>query len=812
MDARPQPEPLRDSGHSPSDIVLRPQPEQPREVEGREACFGERVAQVGDEQGVGPEHPNEAEGGIDSARLPVANWQPRVCAGRAERCSSRHGSHRAPQRRHRPARRGAISKKTRPSATVRSSARPGETVAPNTFAVVDPRFAHLMSPGNIGALEIRNRILMCPMGDCLAEDDGRVSDRQIAYYEARARGGAGLLLVGSVSVAYPAGSYGAQQTALSGDEFLPGLRRLTTRVHDHGARIAAQLVHDGQRSLLDIAQGRAVLCASPPARVTSDRLSRMVTAEESAAMTAPFRQPSSKIAAHIAEEGDLAWAIDAFAQATERAVRAGFDGVEVHAGHGYLIDDFLSPATNKRDDRWGGSVENRARLLCDVLRAARATVGADFPVWFRVNALEMFRAGGETFDDTLRVIDLAIEAGADAVHVSAYADPAVAVGITRSHTPHEPNALVGFAAAVKQRVLVPVITFGRIEPDDAERVVAEGSADFVAMGRKLLADPDLPQKLREGRIDDVRPCIYQYRCIGNIFLGDSVACVVNPATGRGDTAIAITDAPRRVLVIGGGPAGMEAARRFATLGHAVELWEAQERLGGRLASAARCDAPLDRLLGWLLHEVDRSGTVVELGVTVTPDRVLGGGFDEVVVATGASWTVPNVTGAQLPFVSTVDALDPWLAGDDPALVHRTLGNRVVVVGGGKVGLSLADLAARRGHDVTVLEPTAVFGRELGLPGRFQLVADLEDRGVNLRPEVEVRSFEHGCVVARTGDDEVERIAADSVIVATPTGPDRRVADDLEAANIAFREIGDCHRVGRLLEGALFDASELAASL
>jgi 2,4-dienoyl-CoA reductase-like NADH-dependent reductase (Old Yellow Enzyme family)/thioredoxin reductase len=671
---------------------------------------------------------------------------------------------------------------------------------------MESRFAHLMSPGRIGGLEIRNRVLMCPMGDCLAETDGAVSDRQIAYYEARARGGAGLLLVGSASVAYPTGSYGARQTALSTDAFLPGLKRLTDRVHHHGARIAAQLVHDGQRSLLDIEQGRPVLCASPPERVSSDRLSRMVTASEAAAMSAPFRQPTSQVAAHVADDDDLARVIDAFAQATARAVHAGFDGVEVHAGHGYLIDDFLSPATNQRDDRWGGSLENRARLLCEVLRAARAQVSADFPIWFRVNAKEMFRDGGETFDETLRVIDLAIEAGADAVHVSAFADPGVAVGITRSHTPHEPNALVGFAADVKQRVRVPVITFGRIEPDDAERVIAEGSADFVAMGRKLLADPDLPAKLRDGRVDDVRPCIYQYRCIGNIFLGDSVACVVNPETGRGDRTAVTADAPKRVLVIGGGPAGMEAASRLAAAGHEVELWEAAERLGGRLVSAARCDAPLDRLLGWLLREVDRSEVVVEFGVTVTPERIARSGFDEVVLATGATWAAPKLPGAELPFVLSIDALHAWLEGDDHAL-----GDLVVVVGGGKVGLSLADAAARRGHDVTVLEPTAVFGTELGLPGRFELVADLEARGVDLRPEVEVHAFEDGHVVVRTGTDDVVRIPADSVLVSRPTGPDRRVAAELTAANIPFREIGDCRRFG-LLEGALLDASDLVHAL
>src|SRR5262245_57625302 len=237
---------------------------------------------------------------------------------------------------------------------------------------------------------------MCPMGDTLGDDGGFVSDRQVAYYEARARGGAALLLVGSVAVAYPAGTYHSAQLGVSDDRFVPGLQGLTDAVHAHGALIAAQLVHDGPNSLNDIASARPLLVPSTPRRGRSDPLMMMVTDTEMTAMTAPFTAPGAQLAYREADESDLAAVVDAFASAAARAVAAGFDGVEIHAGHGYLIDAFLSPASNRRTDAWGGDVSGRAKLLTDVLRAVHASVGDDVAVWCRFNAEERHRDGGES--------------------------------------------------------------------------------------------------------------------------------------------------------------------------------------------------------------------------------------------------------------------------------------------------------------------------------------------------------------------------------------------------------------------------------
>ena len=654
-------------------------------------------------------------------------------------------------------------------------------------------------------MALKNRILMAPMGDCLGDDDGTVNDRQVAYYEARARGGAAMLLVGSVAVTYPHGRFDARQTSAGEDRFVAGLGALADSAHRHGSKIAAQLVHNGMMSLHDIATGHPMLVPSVPKRAHPDQLSSMITEAELAAVLNPYAQEASKVEYKVANESDLVSIVDWFVTAAQRTVEAGFDGIELHAGHGYLLDEFLSPSTNTRTDAWGGSPANRARLLCEVISGIRSRLGTAFPLWIRINAIEHHKRDGEQFDEQLAAINLAVQMGADAVHVTAYSNTDVATGPTDSYIPHVVGSLADYAALVRAAVDVPVITFGRFDVEEAEDVLAEGKADFVAMARNLLADPELPNKLQLGNPADIRPCIYQYRCIGNIFVHDSVHCIANAATGREEASpLQPTAEPRKVLVVGGGPAGMEVARLLSARGHSVVLHEASDRLGGLLVVAGLSDPTLDRYLQWLIRMVEASDVEVVFGSHVDVSVLTSATTEVVVIATGGNPTRSDIAGGDLQHVFNADDLEPWLR-DSSAI---DLGSQVVVIGGDKPGLSLAAAVRQRGLEVAIVESTSVFGASLGLPGRWRLVHDLVESGVVMFKNSEVVAISAGNVEALTQAGPIA-IPATAVIV-SPTMQSNTDHFDSVKGVVVYR-IGDCTGAG-LIEGANLGALAVAQAL
>ena len=664
----------------------------------------------------------------------------------------------------------------------------------------DNRFAALLSPGRLGPLELRSRILMTPMGTNQEQDDGHLGERILDYYEARARGGAALVIAGVAAVTWPEGACNPNQAALSDDRFLPGWEDFAKRCHRHGAKAAAQLQHAGKVAQEDVRAGRPMWVPSVPEAKPGDLFAEL-TREEVAKASSAYRAPGARVAYHVMSPDDIAWVVERFADAAARAERAGLDGVELHAGHGYLLAAFLSPATNTRSDAYGGALENRARFLVETIRAVRARVGPGFAVWCRIDAKEFRIPGGIAEADAIRTAQLAEAAGAHAVHVSAYAEPGSAIAFTEAPLVHEPAGFLPFAGAIKRRLSIPVIAVGRLEPEVADAAIRDGRCDFVAMGRKLLADPELPRRLAEGRPEAARPCVYAYRCVGNVFLREASRCVVNPVLGReAELELRPAARPRRIAVIGGGPVGLELARVAAARGHDVVLHERESVLGGRARLAARLDAESARHLDWLERAAREAGVAIRLGAEAS--AALAGSADVFVVATGARREGELAPRAGGVAVASVDRLAGLLDALAP-------GRRIAVSGSDVIGVKAAEALAQAGHAVTLLERGA-FAPEMGLPRRWRAADLLARLGARRVKGVREVALGAGGVLCRTKEGEVE-IACDLVVDATGLAPNPVLADALRSAGAVVHAIGDCCGP-RYLEAGLLEAARLAHAL
>lgn len=675
----------------------------------------------------------------------------------------------------------------------------------------------LLSPGRIGSLSLRNRILMAPMGSNLCEPDGQLGPRIVPYYVERARGGAAMVVLGSVGVSWPRGATNPRQVAFSDDRFVPGMRDLVDRVHREGAALALQLHHGGRSAVNDIAAGRPLFVASRPSfRGANDRAAAMSPAELEigAAMRggrAPIVEPAT--------DETIRALIEDFAAAAYRAREAGVDGVEVHAAHGYAIAGFLSPAWNERTDEWGGSPERRARLLRETLQAIRARVGPDYPVWCRLDAVEFRVAGGIALEEALRTARIAEEAGADAIHVSAYSDGSSGIGFTDAPLVHAEEGYVAFARAMKRAVSIPVIGVGRIEVERAEQLVDEGAMDFVAMGRKLLADPELPAKLAAERRHAIRPCIYCYRCVGEVSQGRGLFCGVHPFTARElEYASSSPDATqdrarapslpraarrRRVLVVGGGIAGLETARLAALRGHDVILAERRNRLGDGSEDAPEPDRPIARLSRWLRDEVAAQGVDVRLETAVDVAFVKHLAPEVVVLAVGG-----RAAELDVPIEASAVVL-PLHALRTEARLPSGIGS-AVVLGSGARTLSIAEQIAHRGDRVLVLEAGATPALELALPLRWRRLHELRERGIEIVSGAVVVAVKARSLEYRAADGTVQRTAADLVVLDRTTG-DFAGLEGLEALGIELHTVGDCAG-GTNVESAMRGAFELAARL
>jgi 2,4-dienoyl-CoA reductase-like NADH-dependent reductase (Old Yellow Enzyme family)/thioredoxin reductase len=616
----------------------------------------------------------------------------------------------------------------------------------------------LFKPGTIGTMQLRNRIIMAPMATLFANDDGSVSERLCRYYEERAKGGVGLIIVETTAVSRE-GKGHARMLGVHSDELIPGLRRLVESTHRHGVPIVLQIYHAGRQTTAEAAGGQPVApsaIACPIMKV----IPRELTTEEVERL------------------------VDAYAEGARRAKEAGFDAVEIHGAHGYLICQFLSAHSNKRTDKYGGDLEGRMRFALNIVARAKEKVGADFPMLFRVSAQE-YVPDGLTLDQTRILAQRLQDAGIHCLDISAGNYEAMRMMIQPGSLPR--GCLVPLAEEIKKVVNMPVTVAGRIsDPVLANDIIQQGKADFVSLGRPLLADPELPNKAKEGRLEDIRMCTACYHCFDTeVGSAQPLTCAINATVGKEGEAIPLS-APRRkkVVVVGGGPAGMEVARVAALRGHTVILYEQEQALGGQLimASIPPGKAELATTIRFLSVQLSKLGVEVRLGQKATLESIAQMKPDVVVVATGSSTVLPNIEGAGLPHVA--------MARD--VIIGKTeVGQKVVVAGGGRVGCETALLLASRGKDVTLVRMTGQ-GRLAGDTGVFSrrlLLTDLRQAPIAVEADSHVeRITEEGVIIGKNG--QLTQVKADSVVLSPMPSPDRQLAEQLKDAVPELYTIGD----------------------
>jgi len=617
-------------------------------------------------------------------------------------------------------------------------------------------FEKLFEPGKIGAMELKNRIVMPPMATGFASDDGSVTDRLIAYYEERAKSGPGLIIVEITCIDSPVGRGLATQINIDDDRFIPGLARLARAIKQHGVRAAIQLHHAGRQTSSRVTGFKPVAPSPIPGR--DGEMPKELTVDE------------------------IKRLVECFAQGARRAREAGFDGVEIHGAHGYLVSQFLSPLSNKREDEYGGSVENRARFLVEIIKAVRSKVGHGFPLWCRLSAVEMNIEGGITLEETKVVARLAQEAGVDAIHVSAHS----AGVVRRPPMAQPPGALIEYAEGVKKAVSVPVIAVGRITPELGEEALRQGKADFIAMGRQFLADAHVVEKIADGRLDDITPCLRCFFCLDSLGRrrGKGVQCVVNPTLGRErEWALLPAGRPKKVVVVGGGPGGMQAAIIAAQRGHRVTLFERANELGGQLLLAARPPFKdnIEVYRRYLVNQVTKLGVEVRLGQKFTPELLPALKPDVVVLATGVEPFIPEI---------------PGIRGKNVLLANQVLngaetGQRVAIIGGELVGCETALYLLEKGKQVTIMRRGARLATKVNRSIRGPMLERLRAKGATILTGVDYQKITSAGVVIKDNAGKEKIVEADTVVLATGATPNDELVALLKGKVPRLVRIGDC---------------------
>lgn len=625
-------------------------------------------------------------------------------------------------------------------------------------------FEKLFTPGKIGNLEIKNRFIVPPMLSEYATEDGRLTERYIRYYEEKAKGGFGLIICEDNSIE-PAGSGFKHLAGLWADEMMTEHKELTKRVKAQGAKIAVQIYHAGRESNSAILGLRPV-APSAIQDPTSGEVPRELTTQEVKDM------------------------VEKFAQAARRCKEAGYDAIEFHGAHGYLINQFVSPFSNKRTDEYGGTFMNRLRFPLEIIKRTKELVGDDYPIIYRISADELID-GGLSIVDTKMIAPILEEAGIAALHVSAAVYKSGQWPSAPTSAPTTP--FIKYAEEMKKVVNIPVIGVNKIySPEIAEAILREGKADFVSMGRASIADPYLPNKVKENRLDEIVYCVGCWQgCQGMIAKQLPVTCLVNPMVGKEELyKIVPAKEKKKVMVVGGGPAGMQAAIVAAKRGHEVHLYEKTDKLGGQwlLAAVPPGKEQLNTFTVWQKSELKRQSVKVVMGTEVTNQVICDIDPDHIIIATGANPFIPPIKGIDGKNVVQANEI---LEGKKP------MGNVVAVIGGGLVGAETAEHIAMHNRQVTIVEMAPVIVSNLESAPKTFLLKHLDDTDTKILVNTKVLEIkEDGVVIEKEG--EKEEIPCDQVVIAIGSRPNKDL-EELIKAKYSYKVIGDATKVGRALE-------------
>ena len=679
----------------------------------------------------------------------------------------------------------------------------------------------LFSPINIGSMQLKNRLVMAPMTTNYGTSDQEPSPRLLEYLEARARGGVGLITV-EVCTVDSKHRYQTNSMSLGEDRYVEQHKKLLEVIHRHGAKAQPQITHPGPESMSMWVENIDAVGASPVCGLGN-------------------RPPCRELA-----EEELEGIIDQYAQAARRAKEAGYDGMELHAAHAYmLLASFLSPWRNKRRDGYGKR-SGRARLLLEVIQRMKQSTGGDFPLTLRISGFERLK-GGREINDTQELAQGLVEAGVDAFHLTGgYAgDHEASMTICGSDIADGYN--VAQAQALKQVVDVPVMVVGRIhDPRLAEEILQNEQADIIVMGRPLLADPELPNKALQGRYEDIRRCISCQNCIDTLALSD-MNCAVNACSGREmELKIEPAETIKTVLVVGTGAAGMEAARVAALRGHRVILCDKAKRLGGSLTLASAVHKDNEHFLRFLLTQMKALPIDIRLGQEVTPDFVRSISPAAVIVATGAKVHNIAVPGNNLSHVYSGSQLRAILAGEinndlagrtlpgwmssllkmagpvlqrviTPALLRRAsqlwmpVGKKVVIVGADLAALELAEFMAKRGRKVCLIDEGDRLAPEVGVRRRSDHMDRLDELSVVINTNITVKRITQQGVLIENKMAVEHLVQGDTVILAGEPVADTSLYDALKTVVPEVYAIGDCTGMG-LIAGATTDAMRVATAL